>query len=63
MNEPSVFNGPEVSMHRDMIHDKYVKDHPLRSNFPDHNFTLSLILPLPPILVDGNIVQCIRSTE
>ena len=20
MNEPSVFNGPEVSMHRDMIH-------------------------------------------
>ena len=24
MNEPSVFNGPEVSMHRDMIHDKYV---------------------------------------
>ena len=22
MNEPSVFNGPEVSMHRDMIHDK-----------------------------------------
>ena len=24
MNEPSVFNGPEVSMHRDMIHDKNV---------------------------------------
>ena len=35
MNEPSVFNGPEVSMHRDMIHDKYVICVALASKFSD----------------------------
>ena len=34
MNEPSVFNGPEVSMHRDMIHDKYV--HKISPQFYPH---------------------------
>ena len=66
MNEPSVFNGPEVSMHRDMIHDKYVhKISPklILTLISRRNFTLTHILPLPPILVAGNIVQCIRFME
>ena len=63
MNEPSVFNGPEVSMHRDMIHDKYVHKispqfythravflplfYPHLQFYPHPYLTLTHILPLP----------------
>ena len=48
MNEPSVFNGPEVSMHRDMIHDKYVHKISPLVRVPYPYFTLTHITPVSP---------------